>query len=52
LSLLDHSLMRQAMTMSYNDAFLMMLIINVITLPAVLLLRKGAPAEQVEAVME
>lgn len=31
--------MRQVMTMSYNDTFLLMLIVNLITLPAVLLLR-------------
>ncbi|BDI30339.1 MFS transporter [Capsulimonas corticalis] len=53
LSLLDRSLMRQAMTMSYADAFLTMLIISMITLPAVFLLRKNkAAAVHVEAVME
>ena len=36
----NRALMRQAMTMSYNDAFLVMLIVNLITLPAVLLLRR------------
>jgi DHA2 family multidrug resistance protein len=53
LRLLEQGLMRQAMTMSYNDAFLVMLIVNFVTLPAVLLLRrpKGAAAH-VEAVME
>jgi DHA2 family multidrug resistance protein len=51
LGLLDHGMMRQAMSMSYNDAFLMMLLINIITLPAVFLLRRpasiAAPAEPV-----
>ncbi len=44
--------MRQAMTMSYNDAFLLMLIVNLVTLPAVLLLRRPKAAVHVEAVME
>ncbi len=54
LHLLDLGLMRQAMTMSYNDAFLVMLIVNLVTLPAVLLLRrpKSKEAVHVEAVME
>ncbi len=52
LSLLDKLLMRQAMTMSYNDAFLVMLIVNLATLPAVLLLRRPKAAVHVEAVME
>ena len=52
LHLLDLGLMRQAMTMSYNDAFLLMLIVNVVTLPAVLLLRRAKAAVHVEAVME
>jgi len=43
LGLLDQGMMRQAMSMSYNDAFLMMLLINIITLPAVLLLRRAIP---------
>ena len=34
--------MRQAMTMSYNDAFLVMLIVNLVTLPAVI---AAAPAQ-------
>ncbi|MCW3062548.1 MAG: Inner rane component of tripartite multidrug resistance system, partial [Capsulimonas sp.] len=44
LELLDKGLMRQAMTMSYADAFLTMLIVNMITLPAVFLLRKNKSA--------
>jgi DHA2 family multidrug resistance protein len=52
LRLLEQGLMRQAMTMSYNDAFLIMLIVNLITLPAVLLLRRPKEAVHVEAVME
>ena len=52
LHLLDLALMRQAMTMSYNDAFLVMLIVNLVTLPAVLLLRRPKAAVHVEAVME
>ncbi len=52
LSLLEQGLMRQAMTMSYNDAFLVMLIVNLITLPAVLLLRRPKAAVHVEALME
>ena len=44
LGLLEQGMMRQAMSMSYNDAFLMMLLINIITLPAVFLLRRR-PAE-------
>ena len=52
LGLLDQGLMRQAMTMSYNDAFLVMLIVNLITLPAVLLLRRPKASVHVEAVME
>lgn len=51
LGLLEQGMMRQAMSMSYNDAFLMMLLINIITLPAVILLRRSAdstaPAEPV-----
>lgn len=39
-SLLDHGLMKQAMSMSYNDAFLMMLIFYVVTAPAIILLRQ------------
>ena len=52
LRLLEQGLMRQAMTMSYNDAFLVMLIVNLVTLPAVLLLRRPKEAVHVEAVME
>jgi MFS transporter, DHA2 family, multidrug resistance protein len=52
LGLLDHSLMRQATVMSYNDAFLVVLIVNLITLPAVLLLRKPKIAVHVEAMAE
>ena len=53
LGLLQQGLMRQAMTMSYNDTFLLMLIVNMITLPAVLLLRKPkAAAVHAEAVFE
>ena len=52
LRLLESGLMRQAMTMSYNDAFLVMLIVNLITLPAVLLLRRPKASVHVEAVME
>ena len=52
LGLLESGLMRQAMTMSYNDAFLVMLIVNLITLPAVLLLRRPKASVHVEAVME
>ena len=52
LQLLEQGLMRQAMTMAYNDAFLIMLLINLITLPAVLLLRRPKAAAHVEAVME
>ena len=44
--------MRQAMVMSYNDAFLMILIVNLVTLPAVMLLRRPKEAVHVEAVME
>ena len=52
LHLLEIGLMRQAMVMSYNDAFLVMLIVNLITLPAVLLLRRAKDIVHVEAVME
>ncbi len=52
LSLLEQGLMRQAMTMSYNDAFLIMLIVNLVTLPAILLLRRPKVAAHVEAVIE
>ena len=54
LRLLELGLMRQAMVMSYNDAFLIVLIVNLVTLPAVLLLRRPNPeaAAHVEAVME
>ncbi len=52
LHLLEQGLMRQAMTMSYNDAFLLMLIVNLVTLPAILLLRRPKEAAPVEAVME
>jgi DHA2 family multidrug resistance protein len=54
LRLLEQGLMRQAMIMSYNDAFLIVLIVNMVTLPAVLLLRRPNPKEaiHVEAVME
>jgi DHA2 family multidrug resistance protein len=53
LGLLNQSLMRQAMTMSYNDAFLVMLLVNLITLPAVFLLKKSKPnAGHTEAVFE
>ena len=38
--------------MSYNDAFLVMLIVNLITLPAVLLLRRPKETVHVEAVIE
>lgn len=48
LHLLDLGLMRQAMTMSYNDAFLMMLIVNLLTLPAVFLLRRVKVGTTVE----
>jgi DHA2 family multidrug resistance protein len=44
LAVLDHSMMRQALSMGYNDAFLMMLLVNLVTLPAVLLLRKPQTA--------
>jgi DHA2 family multidrug resistance protein len=50
--LLNQTLMQQSMTMSYNDAFMLMLIVNMITLPAVLLLRKPKAAVHVESVME
>ncbi len=43
LAIMDRLLMRQAMSMAYNDAFMMVLIVGVITLPAVLLLRKKPP---------
>ena len=54
LSLMEQALMRQAMVMSYNDAFLVVLIVNLVTLPAVLLLRRPSSkaAAHVEAVME
>jgi len=52
LGLLNFTLMRQAMTMAYNDAFMLMLLVNLITLPAVLLLRKPKGAVHAEAVME
>jgi len=52
LGILQQSLMQQSMVMSYNDAFMLMLIVNMITLPAVLLLRKPKAAVHVEAVME
>jgi len=52
LKLLELNLMRQAMVMSYNDAFLVILLINLITLPAVLLLRRPKEAVHVEAVMD
>ncbi len=54
LRLMEQGLMRQAMMMSYNDAFLIVLIVNLVTLPAVLLLRRPNPeaAAHVEAVME
>jgi DHA2 family multidrug resistance protein len=54
LRLMEQGLMRQAMIMSYNDAFLIVLIVNMVTLPAVLLLRRPNPKEavHVEAVME
>ncbi|HEY3332174.1 MAG TPA: DHA2 family efflux MFS transporter permease subunit [Capsulimonadaceae bacterium] len=42
LHVLDGALMRQALSMGYNDAFVMLLVINLITLPAVLLLRKAS----------
>jgi len=52
LKLLEQGLMRQAMVMSYNDAFLVILLVNVITLPAVLLLRRPKETVHVEAVMD
>ena len=54
LRLLEIGLLRQAMVMSYNDAFLIVLIVNLVTLPAVLLLRRPNPEAtgHVEAVME
>ncbi|MGI4791647.1 MAG: DHA2 family efflux MFS transporter permease subunit [Janthinobacterium lividum] len=52
LRLLELGLMRQAMVMSYNDAFLIVLIVNLVTLPAVLLLRRSKEIVHVEAVME
>jgi len=52
LHLLEQGLMRQAMSMSYNDAFLIMLIVNLITLPAVLLLGRSTSSEPVEAPLE
>jgi MFS transporter, DHA2 family, multidrug resistance protein len=53
MALLDGELMRQARTMSYNDAFLAMLIVNLATLPAVLLLRRPKPVAHAEsAIME
>ena len=38
---LNQTIMRQAATMSYNDAFLMILIVFLCTSPAILLLRKS-----------
>jgi DHA2 family multidrug resistance protein len=52
LGLLEQSLMRQATVMSYNDAFLIVLLVNLVTLPAVLLLRRPKAAVKVEAVMD
>ena len=52
LSLLEKALMRQAMVMSDNDAFLIVLIVNLVTLPAVFLLRRPKAAVHVEAVVE
>ena len=52
LSLLEKALMRQAMVMSDNDAFLIVLIVNVVTLPAVFLLRRPKAAVHVETVVE
>ena len=44
LRLLDLSLMRQASTIAYNDAFLMILVFNLATMPAILLLGKAKPS--------
>ena len=52
LRLMEQGLMREAMTMSYNDAFLVMLVVNLITLPAVLLLGRSRAGEPVEAILE
>lgn len=51
LAMMEQALMRQAMTMSYNDAFLTMLVINLLTLPAVLLLRRSKPGGHAELAM-
>jgi DHA2 family multidrug resistance protein len=52
VGVLNQTIMRQAATMSYNDAFLMILIVFCFTAPAILLLRKSqssAPAGAVDA---
>lgn len=40
LAVIERIVMREAMVMSYNDAFLLMLALNLLTLPAVALLRR------------
>ncbi len=52
LGVLGAELMRQATVMSYNDAFLLVLVVNIVTLPAVLLLRKPKVKVHVEAMMD
>jgi len=42
LAMMDGLMMRQATMMGYNDAFLMVLLFNVITAPAILLLGKAS----------
>jgi DHA2 family multidrug resistance protein len=51
MALLDRIVMRQSMSMGYNDAFLLMFLINIVTLPTILLLRKGATTAHAEPVM-
>jgi DHA2 family multidrug resistance protein len=51
LAMMDRTLTQQAMMMSYNDSFLMVLLFNLVTAPAIFLLGKasvnfqGAPAQ-------
>ena len=52
LGVLGAELMRQATVMSYNDAFLLVLVVNIVSLPAVLLLRKPKVKVHVEAMMD
>ena len=52
LKLLEATLMRQAMTQSYDDAFFGIMLVNLITLPAVFLLRKPSSTVHVEAMMD